>query len=190
MNITRCKWVPLDKPDYVAYHDNEWGIPIYQDHKHFEMLCLEGAQAGLSWYTILKRRHGYRVAFKNFDPNLVAIMTDSELECLLTNTEIIRNRLKVFAARQNAKVFLNIQQEFGSFSDYIWKFVDNKPIINRPKTLQELQPRSKESDLLSADLKKRGMNFIGSTIIYAHMQATDLVNDHMECCFKRKQIIS
>ncbi len=185
MNVIRCQWVPLDKADYVAYHDNEWGVPVYDDNKHFEMLCLEGAQAGLSWYTILRRRDGYRLAFKNFDPVLVAKMSDEELEKLMQNEAIIRNRLKIFSTRQNAKVFLSIQKEFGSFSKYIWGFVNNKPIIRLPDELKDMQARSQESDLLSADLKKRGMNFVGSTIIYAHMQATGLINDHIKCCFKK-----
>jgi DNA-3-methyladenine glycosylase I len=148
------------------------------------MLCLEGAQAGLSWYTVLKRREFYRQVFKNFDPYLVAAMTDNELELLLNNPNIIRNRLKIFATRQNAKVFLNIQEKFGSFDQYIWEFVDNKTIVKKPQKLKDIATSSKESDALSYDLKKRGMSFIGSTIIYAHMQATGLVNDHMECCFK------
>ncbi len=184
----RCSWVPLDKPDYIDYHDLEWGVPVHDDNKHFEMLILEGAQAGLSWYTILKRREHYRELFKQFDPNKVALMDDEELESILTNTGIIRNRLKVFAARKNAQVFLTIQKEFGSFDDYIWQFVDGKPKCNFPRTIKDLPARTLESDLLSKDLKKRGMSFVGSTIIYAHMQATGMVNDHMEDCFVHKQM--
>lgn len=184
----RCSWVPLDKPDYIDYHDLEWGVPVHDDNKHFEMLILEGAQAGLSWYTILKRRENYRKLFKQFDPNKVALMDNEELESILTNTGIIRNRLKVFAARKNAQVFLAIQKEFGSFDDYIWQFVDGKPKCNFPRTIKDLPARTLESDLLSKDLKKRGMSFVGSTIIYAHMQATGLVNDHMEDCFVHGQI--
>ena len=183
-NKIRCAWVGLDKPDYAHYHDAEWGVPVHDDQKHFEFLILEGAQAGLSWYTILKRRIGYRKAFKNFDPKKVAAMTDSELEALMQNQEIIRNRLKIFAARKNAIAFLVIQKEFGSFDNYVWRFVGGKPIINHPKTLKDIPSTSKESDALSKDLKKRGMSFVGSTIIYAHMQATGLVNDHMVNCFK------
>jgi DNA-3-methyladenine glycosylase I len=183
----RCPWVALDKPDYVDYHDLEWGVPVHDDNKHFEMLVLEGAQAGLSWYTILKRRKAYRKLFKQFDPSKVALMNDAELESILTNTEIIRNRLKVFAAKKNAQVFLNIQQEFGSFNDYIWPFVGGTPKVNLPKTIKDLPARTLESDLLSKDLKKRGMSFVGSTIIYAHMQATGLVNDHTADCFVHKQ---
>lgn len=184
----RCTWVTLDRPDYIDYHDLEWGVPVHDDNKHFEMLVLEGAQAGLSWYTILKRREHYRELFKQFDPNKVALMDDEELESILTNTGIIRNRLKVFAARKNAQVFLTIQKEFGSFDDYVWQFVDGKPKCNFPRTIKDLPARTLESDLLSKDLKKRGMSFVGSTIIYAHMQATGMVNDHMEDCFVHKQI--
>lgn len=182
-NQTRCAWVGLDKPDYAHYHDTEWGVPVHDDRKHFEFLILEGEQAGLSWYTILKRREGYRKAFKNFDPKAVAAMTDSELEALMQNQEIIRNRLKIFAARKNAIAFLAIQEELGSFDNYVWRFVGGNPIINQPKTLKDIPATSKESDALSKDLKKRGMTFVGSTIIYAHMQATGLVNDHMLNCF-------
>lgn len=134
----RCSWVALDKPDYIDYHDLEWGIPVHNDNKHFEMLILEGAQAGLSWYTILKRREGYRQLFKQFDPHKVAMMNDEELESILTNTAIIRNRLKVFAARKNAQIFLAIQKEFGSFNDYIWQFVGGKPKLNLPKTIKDV----------------------------------------------------
>ena len=184
----RCSWVALDKPDYIDYHDQEWGVPVHDDNKHFEMLILEGAQAGLSWYTILKRRESYRKLFKQFDPSKVALMDDEELESILTNTEIIRNRLKVFAARKNAQIFLAIQKEFGSFNNYIWRFVDGKPKLNLPKTIKDLPSRTLESDLLSKDLKKRGMSFVGSTIIYAHMQAIGMVNDHMVDCFVHKQM--
>lgn len=180
---TRCAWLPEGKPDYTRYHDTEWGVPVHEDRKHFEMLILEGAQAGLSWYTILSRREGYRKAFKGFDPRKVARMTDAELKSLLKNPGIIRNRLKVFAARKNAQVFLAIQKEFGSFDAYVWRFVGGKPIVNRPKTLKDLRPRTAESDALSKDLKKRGMSFVGSTILYAHMQAVGMVNDHLASCF-------
>ena len=181
----RCSWVGTGKPFYEHYHDTEWGVPVYDDKKHFEFLILEGAQAGLSWETILKRREGYRKAFHNFDPQKVAVMTDKELEVLLSNIEIIRNRLKIYATRKNAIAFLAIQEEFGSFNEYIWRFVGGKPIINNPRTLQEIPVTSAESDALSKDLKKRGMSFIGSTIVYAHMQATGLINDHMVNCFKK-----
>lgn len=181
---TRCAWLPPDKPDYVRYHDDEWGIPVHDDRTLFEMLVLEGAQAGLSWYTILRRRDGYRKAFKNFDPEKVARMTDTELARLLQNDEIIRNRLKVYGTRTNAKAFLAIQQEFGSFDAYLWRFVGGKPKINRPKGMKDILPRTPESDALSKDLKKRSMTFVGSTIMYAFMQAVGLANDHMLGCYK------
>lgn len=181
---TRCGWVGTGKAFYEQYHDQEWGVPVHDDGKHFEFLILEGAQAGLSWETILKRREGYRKAFKNFDPKAVARMTDQELEALLQNGDIIRNRLKVFAARKNAQVFLQIQQKFGSFNAYVWPFVGGKPKINSWKSLKDVPATTPESDALSADLKKRGMSFVGSTIIYAHMQATGLVNDHVTSCFR------
>src|SRR3984885_6850052 len=164
---TRCAWCPPDNPLYVHYHDTEWGVPVHDDRKLFEMLILEGAQAGLSWYTILKRRDGYRAAFKNFDPAKVSRMTDIELEKALTNGDIIRNRLKVYSTRKNAQAFLKIQKEFGSFDAYLWDFVGGKPRSNSPK---RMVPTSPESDALSKDLKNRGMIFIGSTIIYAYMQ--------------------
>lgn len=179
--IKRCVWAGTDKPYLERYHDEEWGIPVHDDQKHFEMIILEGAQAGLSWETILKRREGYRKAFKQFDPRRVAKMTDDELEKLLCDSSIIRNRLKVFSARKNAQVFLAIQKEFGSFDAYIWHFVGNKTINNHPKKLEKSS--SKESDTISKDLKKRGMSFVGTTIIYAYMQAVGIVNDHTQDCF-------
>lgn len=179
----RCGWVGAGKPHYEKYHDKEWGRPVHHDNKHFEMLILEGAQAGLSWETILKRRPAYREAFFNFDPNKVARMTDADLERLLENRGIIRNRLKVFSARNNARVFLAIKQEFGSFDAYVWAFVGNKPIINRPSSLKDIPAQSTISDALSNDLKKRGMSFVGSTIIYAYMQAIGMVDDHIKDCF-------
>ena len=183
---TRCGWVPADKPDYVEYHDKEWGVPVHDDRHFFEMLILEGAQAGLSWYTILRRREGYRKAFRNFEPEKVARLTDAQLEKLLAESDIIRNRLKVFSARTNARVFLSIQQEFGSFDAYVWRFVGGKPLARQPKTMKDVPPRTAESDALSKDLKKRGMSFVGSTIMYAFMQATGLVNDHTRDCFRAK----
>lgn len=181
--MIRCGWVGLNKPFYEHYHDTEWGVPVHDDSKHFEMLILEGAQAGLSWETILKRREAYQIAFKNFDVHSVAQMTDSELEYLLINSNIIRNRLKIFSARKNAKIFIMIQQEFGSFDNYIWRFVDYKPKINRPLSLENIPTSTPESDALSKDLKKRGMSFVGSTIMYAYMQAVGMVNDHVIDCF-------
>ncbi|MBU6474730.1 MAG: DNA-3-methyladenine glycosylase I [Alphaproteobacteria bacterium] len=180
----RCHWVGQGKDFYDAYHDEEWGVPVHDDRTHFEFLILEGAQAGLSWETILKRRSAYRKAFKNFDPVKVARMTDAELTKLTEDGGIIRNRLKIFAARKNARAFLDIQKEFGSFDKYVWNFVGGKPVINRRRKPSDIPATSKESDALSKDLKKRGMSFVGSTIIYAHMQATGLVNDHLVDCFR------
>jgi DNA-3-methyladenine glycosylase I len=180
----RCSWVGNNKPYYERYHDEEWGVPVHNDDKHFEMLILEGAQAGLNWETILKKREGYRKAFKNFDPVKVANMSDEELEKLLLNPEIIRNHLKIFSARKNAQIFLNIQKEFGSFNNYIWQFVGGGSIESAWKTVQEVPATSKESDAISKDLKKRGMNFVGSTIIYAYMQAVGMVNDHLVNCWR------
>lgn len=180
----RCSWVGNNKPHYERYHDEEWGVPVHNDDKHFEMLILEGAQAGLNWETILKKREGYRKAFKNFDPVKVANMSDEELEKLLLNPEIIRNHLKIFSARKNAQIFLNIQKEFGSFNNYIWQFVGGGSIESAWKTVQEVPATSKESDAISKDLKKRGMNFVGSTIIYAYMQAVGMVNDHLVNCWR------
>lgn len=184
--MKRCTWVGHNKPHYEKYHDEEWGRPVHDDRKHFEMLILEGAQAGLSWETILLRRNGYKKAFKNFNPKLVANMTDAELNALLQDERIIRNRLKVYSARTNARVFLAIQKEFGSFDNYIWQFVGNKIKKSRPKQLTDLQPRTSASDAISKDLKKRGMKFVGSTIMYAYMQATGMVDDHMAGCFLAK----
>lgn len=180
----RCAWVPQNNELYQNYHDTEWGVPVYDDNKHFEFLILEGAQAGLSWETVLKKREGYRKAFKNFVPQKVAKMSDQELENLLQNPDIIRNRLKVFSARKNAIAFLNIQKEFGSFSNYIWAFVDNKPVVGGWDNISQIPVKTDISDKISKDLKKRGMSFVGSTIIYSHMQAVGLVNDHTKDCFK------
>ncbi|MEO6965512.1 MAG: DNA-3-methyladenine glycosylase I [Acidobacteriaceae bacterium] len=180
----RCAWLPKDKPDYIRYHDTEWGKAVHDDHKLFEMLILEGAQAGLSWYTILKRRDGYRKAFRNFDPVQVSRMTDAQLEEVLATGDIIRNRLKVFSTRKNAQVFLSIQKEYGSFDAYVWGYVGGKQKVNRPKSLKDIPASTAESDALSKDLKKRGMSFVGSTILYAYMQAVGLVNDHMLDCYK------
>lgn len=181
----RCFGGGLGKEFYAKYHDCEWGIPVHNDTLLFEMLILEGAQAGLSWETILKRREGYREAFYYFDPIKVALMSNEELDLLLTNEKIIRNRLKVYATRKNAQVFLKIQSEFGSFDNYLWKFVNGKPIINHWQKFEDIPVITPESDLLSKDLKNRGMTFVGSTIIYAYMQAVGLVNDHLTSCFCR-----
>lgn len=182
--MNRCPWVGQNKPHYELYHDSEWGVPVHDDHKHFEMLLLEGAQAGLNWETILKKRNGYYNAFKKFNPIEVARMTDVELEALLLNPNIVRNRLKVFSARKNAHVFLAIQAEFGSFDNYVWRFVQGRTLVNKPRTLNEVPARTDESDALSRDLKQRGMSFVGSTIMYAYMQAVGMVDDHVIGCFK------
>lgn len=180
----RCFGNGKGKEFYAQYHDNEWGIPVHDDRLLFEMLILEGAQAGLNWETILKRRDGYRKSFYNFDAHKVAQMTDAQLEALRENPAIIRNRLKIYATRTNAQVFLQIQKEFGSFDAYVWRFVQNKPIINSFKIIQEAPTATSESDALSKDLKKRGMAFVGSTIMYAFMQAVGMVNDHTVTCWR------
>jgi len=185
MEKKRCHWVGKGKDFYDAYHDTEWGVPVHDDRTHFEFLILEGAQAGLSWETILKRRDGYRKAFKNFAPVKVAKMTEAELEKQMKNPDIIRNKLKIWGARKNARAFLDIQKEFGSFDKYVWRFVGGKPIVNE-RHGGDIPATTAESDALSKDLKKRGMTFVGSTIIYAHMQATGLVNDHLVECFRYK----
>lgn len=183
----RCFGVKKGQELYAQYHDEEWGVPNHDDRHLFEMLILEGAQAGLSWETILKRREAYRKAFHAFDPAKVAKMTDAQLENLMQNADIIRNRLKITATRQNALVFLAIQKEHGSFSHYLWSFVDHKPIIHHWKSFSEVPISSPESIALSKDLKKRGMNFVGPTIMYAYMQAVGLVNDHLVDCWLRKE---
>jgi DNA-3-methyladenine glycosylase I len=188
INLSRCSWVGINKPHYEKYHDEEWGIAVHDDNKHFEMLILEGAQAGLNWETILKKREGYRKAFKNFDPVKVASMNDEELEELLNNSEIIRNRLKVFSTRKNAIIFLSIQKEFASFDKYIWRFVNGEPIVNHWKTIAEIPTTSTISDNLSKDLKKRGMKFVGSTIIYAYFQAVGMIDDHLTTCWRRNHL--
>lgn len=184
---TRCPWC-LKFDQYIAYHDTEWGVPVHDDRTHFEFLILEGAQAGLSWEIILKKREGYRKAFADFDPEKVARFTEKRLEKLLLDPGIVRNRLKVYAAVNNAKRFLEVQKEFGSFNQYIWSFVNGKPIVNKWKTMKQIPATSKESDALSKDLLKRGFKFVGSTVIYAHMQACGLVNDHLIDCFRYKQV--
>jgi len=189
-NLCRCSWLDTSKPDYVAYHDDEWGVPVYDDQKLFEYLTLESAQAGLSWYTILKRREGYRKAFADFDVKAVALFSDDTVEALLLNSDIVRHRGKITATINNAKRFIDIQNEFGSFSDYMWSFVDHKTIVNHWKSAEESPATSKESDAWSKDLKKRGFKFVGSTICYAHMQACGMVNDHSNDCYKRSQIIA
>jgi DNA-3-methyladenine glycosylase I len=179
----RCGWC-LKFEKYIKYHDEEWGVPVHDDNVHFEFLILEGAQAGLSWSTILNKREGYKKNFANFDPAKVARFTDAKIERILQDPGIVRNKLKVNAAVNNAKHFLTIQKEFGSFDKYIWSFVGGKPIINKRKTLKDIPPTTKESDALSKDLIKRGFKFVSSTVIYAHMQACGLVNDHLVDCWR------
>jgi len=183
----RCWWCG-DDPDYVAYHDNEWGVPIYDDQKLFELLCLEGAQAGLSWITILRKREGYREAFDNFDPRKIAKYDEAKFEELMQNTGIVRNKLKINAVINNARVLLEMEKAGESFSDYIWSFVDGKPINNKLKSKADVVGKTELSDLMSKDLKKRGFKFIGSTTVYAFMQSAGLVNDHLTDCFRYKEL--
>ena len=189
-SVTRCKWAEGVSLGYIEYHDKEWGVPVFDDRVQFEFLTLEGAQAGLSWSTILNKREGYRQAFADFDPEKVARFTDKRLEKLLQNPAIVRNRLKVQSTVTNAKAFLEIQKEFGSFSKYLWAFVDGRPAQNKFKKDSDVPATSAVSDTISKDLKKRGFKFVGSTIIYAHMQATGLVNDHVVGCFRYKPCVT
>jgi DNA-3-methyladenine glycosylase I len=183
-SLSRCGWANNpDKQFYIDYHDHEWGVPVHDDRLLFEMLILEGAQAGLSWETVLKKRDGYRKAFHNFDVQKVSRMTDAQLEKLMQNDGIIKNRLKILSARRNALAFIEIQKEFGSFDHYIWGFVQHTPILNRWTSLSQVPTSTPLSDAISKDLKKRGLNFVGSTIIYAYLQAIGVVNDHMTTCF-------
>ena len=184
----RCAWVNIDDPLMLQYHDREWGVPVHDDRKHFEFLILEGAQAGLSWTTILRKRENYRKAFDNFDPAKVARFTARRLEKLLQDPGIIRNRLKIESSVKNAKAFLKVQEEFGTFDDYCWRFVNGKPKLNKLTSKQQIPATSPESDAFSKDLKKRGFNFVGSTIIYAHMQAIGMVNDHLTDCFRYREL--
>ncbi|HHH48810.1 MAG TPA: DNA-3-methyladenine glycosylase I [Gammaproteobacteria bacterium] len=187
MNATsqrRCAWVPADDPSYIAYHDEEWGVPEYDDRRLFEMLLLEGAQAGLSWSTILRKREGYRRAFDGFDAEKIACYGPEKIASLLDDPGIVRNRLKVNAAVGNARAYLEIQDELGSFSDYLWQFVDGEPLVNAWATLSEVPASTARSDAMSKALKKRGFKFVGSTICYAFMQAVGMVNDHTTDCFR------
>ena len=182
--LVRCTWSQGVDPVYERYHDTEWGVPVRDDRTHFEFLVLEGAQAGLSWWTILRKRDGYRRAFAEFDAAKVARFTSRTIEKLMGDASIVRNRQKIEAAVNNARAFLKIQGEFGSFDAYVWPFVGGAPIVNRWRKHGDVPPTSKESDALSKDLKARGFKFVGSTIVYAHMQATGLVNDHLVGCFR------
>ena len=184
--VTRCQWAEGVNLDYITYHDKEWGVPVRDDQVQFEFLILEGAQAGLSWSTVLNKRAGYRKAFSDFDAKKVARYTEKRIEKLLLDPSIIRNRLKVQSAVTNAKAFLEVQKEYGSFCDYIWEFVGGKPVQSNFKKDSDIPATSEESDALSKDLKKRGFKFVGSTIMYAHMQATGMVNDHVTGCFRHK----
>lgn len=188
--VQRCEWAEGVSLDYIEYHDKEWGVPVWDDQVQFEFLILEGAQAGLSWSTILNKRDGYRRAFADFNPEKVARFTDKRVEKLLLDPAIVRNRLKVRSAVTNAKAFLAVQQEFGTFCDYIWDFIGGRPIQNKFKKDGDVPATSPESDALSKDLKKRGFKFVGSTIVYAHMQATGMVNDHVVGCFRYKPCVA
>jgi DNA-3-methyladenine glycosylase I len=181
--LHRCPWCG-DDPLYTAYHDQEWGVPVRDDRTLFEFLVLEGAQAGLSWITVLRKRAGYRKAFADFDADAVAGFSDHALEQLLQDPGIVRNRLKVFGARQNAQAFLRVQQEFGSFSEYIWGFVDGQPLQNRWRSMRDVPAVTPLAEQISKDLKRRGFTFVGPTILYAHMQATGMVNDHLLDCHR------
>ncbi len=184
----RCAWVPLDDELYQNYHDTEWGVPVYDDRKIFEFLVLESAQAGLSWITVLRKRENYRKAFVGFDPQKVSRFTPEDIKRLLKNSGIIRNRKKIEAAVNNAKCFLQVQKEFGTFAKYLWNFVGGSPIRNRWQKLSDLPTKTKEAEELSKDLKEWGFKFLGPTVIYAHMQATGMVNDHMVDCFRYKEV--
>jgi DNA-3-methyladenine glycosylase I len=183
---TRCGWAKTDLS--IAYHDTEWGVPVHDDLRFFEFITLEGAQAGLSWETILKKRDGYREAFRGFDPSKVARLTAKAVERLMQNERIVRNRMKIESTIGNAKAFLKVQDEFGSFDAYVWRFVDGKPIVSLRRSLADLPPKTVESDVLSKDLLKRGFRFVGSTICYAFMQATGLVDDHTVDCFRKREL--
>jgi DNA-3-methyladenine glycosylase I len=186
----RCGWVEGTFQQYIDYHDGEWGVPVHDDRVHFEFLILESAQAGLSWSTILKKREAYRSAFADFDPEKVALFDESDVERLLQNEGIVRYDKKIKSAINNAKAFLDVQKEFGSFDEYIWDFVDHEPIINAPKSLKEVPAKTELSDRIAKDLKKRGFSFLGSTTVYAYLQACGLVNDHTTDCFRYQELKS
>jgi DNA-3-methyladenine glycosylase I len=184
----RCTWANPTDQLMIDYHDREWGVPVHDDRKHFEFLVLETAQAGLSWAIVLKKREGYRRAFSEFDPHKVARYTEKKIEALVADPAIVRNRMKIEAAVKNARAFLAVQAEFGSFDAYCWRFVDGRPQVNRRRLSREIPATSPESDAFSKDLKRRGFSFVGSTIIYAHMQAVGMVNDHLVECFRYRQV--
>jgi DNA-3-methyladenine glycosylase I len=184
----RCTWVNVENPLMLEYHDREWGVPVHDDGKHFEFLVLEAAQAGLSWAIVLKKREGYRRAFDGFDPQKVARFSAQQIEKLALDPGIIRNRMKIEAAVRNVSVFLKVQEEFGGFDSYCWRFVNERPKLNRWKTTRQIPATSPESDSFSKDLKHRGFRFVGSTIVYAHMQAVGMLNDHLIDCFRYREI--
>jgi DNA-3-methyladenine glycosylase I len=188
MDKKRCGWVGTSNPLMLEYHDREWGVPVHDDGRHFEFLILEGAQAGLNWSIILNKREGYRRAFSGFDPNKVARYTGKRVEKLLLDPGIIRNRQKIESAVRNARAFLTVQEEFGTFDAYAWGFVGGKPKVNRWRTMQQIPATSSESDAFSKDLKRRGFGFVGSTIMYAHMQAVGMINDHLVSCFRYREV--
>ncbi len=184
--MSRCPWGTADEL-YIRYHDEEWGVPVFDDQKQFEFLILESAQAGLSWHTILKKRKNYRIAYDQFDVQKVAKYDEKKIEELMQNSGIIRNRRKIEASINNAKLFLELQKEFGSFSNFIWSYVDNKPLVNHWKSIREIPAQTELSERISKDLKKRGFKFLGAIIIYSHLQATGIVNDHLVDCFRWKE---
>lgn len=185
--MKRCEW-PTSDPLYIDYHDKEWGVPEYVDQKIFEFLILEGMQAGLSWITILRKRENFRKAFDQFDPEKVACYDDKKIQALLSDKGIIRNKLKVNAAVTNAQAFLKVQKEFGTFSKYIWGFIDHKVIVNHWKSLKDLPAKTELSEKISKDLKKRGFKFVGPTVVYSHMQAAGMINDHVTSCFRHQEL--
>ena len=188
MQKHRCQWCGED-PLYVRYHDEEWGVPAHTDATLFEFLILEGAQAGLAWITVLRKREGYRAVFEQFDPNKIARYSDAKLDALRTDARIIRNRLKIYSTRQNARAFLAVQAEWGSFSAYLWHFVDGTPVVNHVTALADVPAKTSLSDQISKDLKARGFNFVGSTIVYAYLQAMGVVNDHSVDCFRYQECV-
>ncbi len=187
--LCRCPWADPTKPLYIAYHDEEWGVPVHDDRRMFEFLILEGAQAGLSWYTVLRKRENYRVALDGFDPEKIARYDSPKIEDLLSNRGLIRNRAKMEAAVNNALCFLDVQEKFNGFDSYIWRFVEGEPIVNAPRSLEDCPVTSPEAEALSRDLRGRGFKFVGPTICYAHMQAVGMVNDHLIDCFRRRPIL-
>jgi DNA-3-methyladenine glycosylase I len=187
--LTRCAWAANGFEQYIKYHDEEWGLPVHDDKVHFEFLVLEAAQAGLSWSTVLRKREGYKKAFAGFDVQKVALYNEEHIQQLIQNPEIIRNQAKIRAAVNNAQRFIEVQKEHATFDNYIWSFVGNKPVVNYWTNTKEVPATTKESDALSKDLKRRGFKFVGSTVIYAHMQAVGMVNDHLVSCFRHKEVM-